>query len=73
MKETAMVADKPWYMSRTIWAALIAVLSASGGLIGVPIDDVDQAALLDTALQLVSALAGAGAVVGRLVAKNRIA
>ncbi|MFU0506637.1 hypothetical protein [Pseudaminobacter sp. NGMCC 1.201702] len=68
-----MVADKPWYMSRTIWAALIAVLSASGGLIGVPIDDVDQAALLDTALQLVSALAGAGAVVGRLLARNRIA
>jgi hypothetical protein len=72
MKETTMVADKPWYMSRTIWAALIAVLSASGGLIGVPLDDVDRAALLDTALQLVSALAGAGALVGRLLARNRI-
>ena len=67
-----MSANKPWYLSRTIWASLIAVLSAGGSLVGVPVDDADQAALADTILQAVAALAGILAIVGRVTAVSRI-
>ncbi|RUM97329.1 hypothetical protein EET67_13275 [Pseudaminobacter arsenicus] len=67
-----MIANKPWYLSRTIWASLIAVLSAGGSLLGVPVDDADQAALADTVLQAVAALAGILAIIGRVSATSRI-
>ncbi|MGB3389825.1 MAG: hypothetical protein WBA88_17785 [Pseudaminobacter sp.] len=67
-----MTANKPWYLSRTIWASLIAVLSAGGSLVGVPVDDADQAVLADTILQAVAALAGILAIVGRVTAVSRI-
>jgi hypothetical protein len=67
-----MIANKPWYLSRTIWASLIAVLSAGGSLIGMPVDDVDQEALADTILQAVAAVAGVMAILGRLTATSRI-
>lgn len=67
-----MIANKPWYLSRTIWASLIAVLSAGGSLIGMPVDDVDQAALAETILQAVAAVGGILAILGRLTATSRI-
>ena len=33
-----MVESKPWYLSRTIWAALISVAASIGSLIGIDID-----------------------------------
>jgi hypothetical protein len=67
-----MIVNKPWYLSRTIWASLIAVFSAGGSLIGMPVDDVDQAAFADTILQAVAAVAGVMAILGRLTATSRI-
>lgn len=64
--------SKPWYLSRTIWASLVAVAAAGGGLFGLPIDGGDTAALTDAALQIVAAVGAVAAIVGRVSAKHRI-
>lgn len=67
-----MSANKPWYLSRTIWAGLITVMAAAAGLIGLSVTDTDQVLLIDTVLQAVTAFAGILAIIGRLAAKDRI-
>ena len=63
---------KPWYLSRTIWASLITVATALAGILGVPVEGLDNSALTDTLLQAVAAVAGLVAILGRLSARNRI-
>ena len=63
---------KPWYLSRTIWASLVTVAVAGGGLAGVALESGDEAALTETIIQLVTAVSGAVALFGRIVAKSRI-
>jgi len=67
-----MTENKPWYLSRTIWAALITVVAAGAGLVGLTINDTDQALLTDSILQAITALGGILAIIGRLAATNRI-
>lgn len=67
-----MTENKPWYLSRTIWAALITVVAAGAGLVGLTISDTDQALLTDSILQAITALGGILAIIGRLAATNRI-
>lgn len=67
-----MVSSKPWYLSRTIWASLITILSSFAGLAGLSISDADAAATTDLILQAVTAVAGLVAIVGRLSATDRI-
>lgn len=63
---------KPWYLSRTIWASIVAVLTGGAGLAGLPMAGADDDALVDSLLQAVGAVAGVVAVFGRLSAKHRI-
>ena len=67
-----MTSAKPWYLSRTIWASLITIVTAAAGLIGLPIDGLDNSALTDSLLQAVTALSGLVAILGRLGARDRI-
>ncbi len=67
-----MTETKPWYTSRTIWASLITVTTALAGMIGLPVDGLDNSILTDTLLQLVTAVAGLVSIFGRLSAKDRI-
>lgn len=67
-----MTTSKPWYLSRTIWASMITVLTGAAGLAGLPIDGLDGQALTDTLLQVISAASGLVAIFGRLSAKERI-
>jgi hypothetical protein len=67
-----MTTNKPWFLSRTIWAALITILAALAGLAGLSIDDADQGLLTDAVLQAITAVAGVVAIIGRLAAKDRI-
>ncbi|MGN6303782.1 MAG: hypothetical protein ACTHNH_03130 [Mesorhizobium sp.] len=67
-----MTTSKPWYLSRTIWASIVTVLTGAAGLTGLPIDGVDGQALTETLLQIVSAVSGLVAIFGRLSAKARI-
>lgn len=63
---------KPWYLSRTIWASLVTVVTAAAGLIGVPVAGIDNQALTDAILQAVSAISGLVAIFGRLSATDKI-
>ncbi len=67
-----MIATKPWYLSRTIWASAVAVLTGAAGAAGLPLDAADGTLITDTFLQGVSAFAGLIAIIGRLSAKDRI-
>ncbi|MFC5385360.1 hypothetical protein ACFPLB_05180 [Aquamicrobium segne] len=67
-----MIAIKPWYFSRTIWASLITVLTGAAGLSGLPVEAGDGGLITDTVLQGVSAVSGLIAIFGRLSAKDRI-
>jgi len=67
-----MTDSKPWYLSRTIWASLITIVTAAAGIMGVPVAGIDNAALADTLLQAVTAISGLVAIFGRLGANARI-
>ncbi len=67
-----MIASKPWYLSRTIWASLVTVLAGAAQLVGIPTDAVDGGQLADALLQTVTAVSGLVAILGRLRAKDRI-
>ena len=67
-----MTISKPWYLSRTIWASIVTILTGTAGLTGIPVDGFDSSALTDTVLQAVSAISGLVAVFGRLSARERI-
>ena len=67
-----MTSAKPWYLSRTIWASLITVLTGFAGLTGVPLDGIDNSALTDTLLQAITAVSGLIAILGRIGARDRI-
>ena len=67
-----MTDSKPWYLSRTIWASLITIVTAAAGIMGVPVAGIDNAALTDTLLQAITAISGLVAIFGRLGASARI-
>jgi hypothetical protein len=67
-----MTDSKPWYLSRTIWASLITIVTAAAGIVGVPVAGLDNAALTDTLLQAITAISGLVAIFGRLGANSRI-
>ena len=68
-----MIESKPWFLSRTIWAAVVSTVAAAGAFFGVPVDEAAKAGLTDGILQLVSVVAGLFTILGRLTASTRIA
>lgn len=64
--------EKPWYLSRTIWAALVALLFPVATFFGWTTELVDQQSLADTLMQLAAAIAGVVAIFGRMKATSRI-
>jgi hypothetical protein len=67
-----MTANKSWYLSRTIWASVVALIYPVGNFIGLPLGVVEQAAIVDAVMQLVAASAGVFAIIGRMKATSRI-
>lgn len=67
-----MEANKPWYLSRTIWASAITVVLAAGGLLGLAVEAGDELALTDAFMELIAAVAGILAIIGRMAATARI-
>lgn len=63
---------KPWYLSRTIWASIVAVVATLAGALGFPVDSADLSALPDAVLQAIAAVAGVLAILGRISARVRI-
>lgn len=67
-----MIGTKPWYLSRTIWAALVTIGTSLFGLLGLPTGALDTGALTDLILQLVTGIMGVVAIFGRLSASQKI-
>jgi hypothetical protein len=57
-----MTNSKPWYLSRTIWASLITIVTAAAGILGLPVAGLDNAALTETLLQAITAISGLAAI-----------
>lgn len=68
-----MVRMKSWYMSKTIWGSLVAVLAAAASVFGLDIDPTAQAQLTDAVLQLVTICGALFAIFGRITASTTIA
>jgi hypothetical protein len=67
-----MDGSKPWYLSRTVWASLVTVAAAVGGLLGRSIGVTEQALITEALLQMVTAVSGVIAIMGRWTATARI-
>lgn len=67
-----MTGAKPWYLSRTIWAAIVSIAASGGAALGLPLEAAAREGLTDALLQLVSAAAGAVAILGRWSATTQI-
>lgn len=63
---------KPWYLSRTVWAALVTILLSIAGLVGVGVEAIDPEGLAEAFLQAATAIAGIVAFAGRIVATRKI-
>jgi hypothetical protein len=64
---------KHWYLSKTIWGALIAMGASTLQFAGVHIGAGDQAALGDAAVSIAGAVGSLVAVYGRVTATTAIA
>ena len=67
-----MIDTKPWYLSRTIWASLVAIGLSIAGALGVSVDAIDGAGLPDALLQAATGIAALFALFGRLSASRKI-
>ena len=64
---------KPWYQSKTVWGAVITLASMAAALAGIEVSDPDRQALADFLVVAGGAVGGILSLVGRLVARGRIA
>jgi len=67
-----MTNEKPWYLSKTIWASIVTVLLSCSGFFNISLEHLDQAELVDTIVQFMTALSGIAAFFGRISATSLI-
>ena len=63
---------KQWYLSKTVWGALIAILASLLPAMGMELDTGAQARLVDDLVSLAGAVGGLVAIYGRLTAEKRL-
>jgi hypothetical protein len=68
-----MTSMKSWYLSKTIWAAIITIATSFAGLMGIPAGLLDNSALAEAVVQGITALMGVVAILGRMNASQKIA
>jgi hypothetical protein len=67
-----MTNEKPWYLSKTIWASVATVVLSCSSFFNVSLDQDIQVHLADTIMQFLTALSGIIAFFGRLSATTLI-
>ena len=70
--ELNMIDTKPWYLSRTIWASLVAIGLSVAGALGISTAAIDGTGLTDALLQAATGVAALIALYGRLSASRKI-
>lgn len=63
---------KQWYVSKTVWGGLIAILASLLQAAGIELDSGMQGDLADNAVALAGAIGGLVAIYGRLTAEKRL-
>ncbi|MGH7004620.1 MAG: hypothetical protein ACREIP_11785 [Alphaproteobacteria bacterium] len=67
-----MTNEKPWYLSKTIWASIVTIALSCSGFFSVTPDAAAQAAIADTIVQFLTAISGVIALFGRIGATTLI-
>ena len=67
-----MTDQKPWYASRAVWGALIAIAASLGGMAGWTFSVDDQSRLADLAVEAASLAGALLALFGRIAARKTI-
>ena len=63
---------KPWWQSRAIWSALVAVLAGAASVWGYSVSAADQQQVVELVTGVAAALGGIGALVGRVMATHQL-
>lgn len=63
---------KAWYLSRTVWGALIAILASLANAAGVEVTAGDEGELADLLVAAAGTLGGLVALYGRISARRRV-
>ncbi len=63
---------KPWYMSRTVWGALIAIAASLANAAGVEIKAADEGELADLLVSAAGTIGGLIAIYGRIFARHPV-
>lgn len=63
---------KNWYMSKTVWGGVVAILASCSHILGVEIGSDDQSGLVDGLTALATAAGGLVAIWGRISATKRL-
>ena len=63
---------KQWYLSKTVWGALLAILANLLPAMGMDLDAGSQDQLADDLVSLAGAIGGLIAIYGRLTAEKRV-
>jgi len=73
MKGFIMMNDsKQWYLSKTVWGALVAILASLLQVSGIDFDAAGQDQLADNLVALSGAIGGLIALYGRMSAEKRL-
>ncbi len=71
-EETDMLEMKPWYQSKTVWGALIAIAAPLLGRAGLDVGGAEQAEIAEALTTLAGTLGGLLALYGRLTATKGV-
>ncbi|MDR6757222.1 hypothetical protein J2Y48_002518 [Mycoplana sp. BE70] len=63
---------KPWYLSKTVWGGVLAIVASLANLAGLGIGSLEQAELADHITALLAAAGGIVAIAGRIVAQRKL-
>ena len=67
-----MIGSKPWYASKTVWGALVAISCALAGFWGFDIAQDEQDRIVEMIVQGLGAAGGLVALIGRFAAQRAI-
>lgn len=71
-EEKDMLEMKPWYQSKTVWGALIAIAAPLLGHAGLQVGGAEQAEIADALTTLAGTVGGLLALYGRLTATKGV-
>jgi hypothetical protein len=71
-QEDDMLEMKPWYQSKTVWGALIAIAAPLLGRAGLELGGAEQAEIADALTTLAGTVGGLLALYGRLTATKGV-